>query len=204
MLRVDGLKTPLRKNQEEVRDVNRRAADLIHVTQCNTLMYEIKTKSRVMKQEELIKELTATMETAKKKAADFELQVKNLQADVKALGEADKENTQLRADVSRLKNELAQTQADHKAKLEAEQDRLISENERDCEERMKMALSLIYPNTDWVFFDLRYKYATEVFDAQVLGTKKSTPFEEWAGIAEEEEEEQAKEQAPGEANEAQA
>ncbi|XP_021775636.1 uncharacterized protein LOC110739500 [Chenopodium quinoa] len=107
MLRVDGLKVPLRKKQEEVKDANRREADLIDVTQYNTLMYGIKSKSQEMKQEELIKELTATMETTNKKAADFELQVKNLQSDVKALGDADKENTQLRADVSRLKNKLA-------------------------------------------------------------------------------------------------
>ncbi|XP_021745970.1 uncharacterized protein LOC110711841 isoform X2 [Chenopodium quinoa] len=76
MLRVDGLKVPLRKKQEE---------------------------------EELVKELTAAADMANKKADDFKLQVKNLQADVKALGDADKEDTQLRADVSRLKNELAQT-----------------------------------------------------------------------------------------------
>ncbi|XP_021745967.1 uncharacterized protein LOC110711841 isoform X1 [Chenopodium quinoa] len=109
MLRVDGLKVPLRKKQEEVRDANRRATDLINVTQYNTLMYKIQTKSREMKQEELVKELTAAADMANKKADDFKLQVKNLQADVKALGDADKEDTQLRADVSRLKNELAQT-----------------------------------------------------------------------------------------------
>ncbi|XP_021717582.1 uncharacterized protein LOC110685290 isoform X3 [Chenopodium quinoa] len=204
MLRVDDMMVPLRKKQEEVRDAYRRATDLINVTQYKTSMYEIQTKSREIKQEELIKELTADAETANKKAADFELQVKNLQPDVKALGEADKENTELRVDVSRLKNELAQTQVNHKAKLEAEQGRLISENKRDCEERMKMDWSLIHPDTDWAFFNLRYKYAIEVFDAQVLGTKKPAPFEEWAGIVEEEKEEQVEEQAQGETDEAQA
>lgn len=54
-------------------------------------------------------------------------------------------------------------------KLLAEQNRLVIENERDFKARMKMAWSMIHPDTDYAFFDLRYKYATEVFDAQVLG-----------------------------------
>ncbi|XP_021758382.1 uncharacterized protein LOC110723338 [Chenopodium quinoa] len=48
-------------------------------------------------EEKLIKQLTAAVETENKKAIDFELQVKNPQPDVKALGDADKKNTQLRA-----------------------------------------------------------------------------------------------------------
>ncbi|XP_021768005.1 uncharacterized protein LOC110732378 [Chenopodium quinoa] len=167
MLKVDGMKVPLRKKQKE---------------------------------EELIKELTAAADRANKKAADRELEVNKLKADVKALGEADKENNELKAEVTRLKNELAQTQMEHKDQLAAEQDQLVTENERDCEERMKMAWSMIHPDTDYAFFDLRYKYATEVFDAQVLGTEKPTPFEEWADI---EEEEHAEEIVPGEAGEAQ-
>ncbi|XP_021722481.1 hyaluronan mediated motility receptor-like [Chenopodium quinoa] len=138
MLRVDGMKVPLRKKQEEVRDAQRRAADLIDVTQYKTIMYELETKRREMKQGKLIKELTAAAEEANKKAADFDTQVNNLKADVKALGEVDKENTKLKAEVTRLKNELAQTQTEHKDQLVAEQDRLVTKNERDCEERMKM------------------------------------------------------------------
>ncbi|XP_021752690.1 uncharacterized protein LOC110718188 [Chenopodium quinoa] len=94
MLRIDGLKVPLRKKQEE---------------------------------DELIKELTMAMETANQKASDLELQVKNLQFDLKALEGSNKENTELREDVSRLRTELAQTQADHKAELAAKQERLIAE-----------------------------------------------------------------------------
>ncbi|XP_021717574.1 uncharacterized protein LOC110685290 isoform X2 [Chenopodium quinoa] len=201
------LRTLTRSEKEAVPGVHQVNIDRINsllakvMLRVDDMMVPLRKKQE---EEELIKELTADAETANKKAADFELQVKNLQPDVKALGEADKENTELRVDVSRLKNELAQTQVNHKAKLEAEQGRLISENKRDCEERMKMDWSLIHPDTDWAFFNLRYKYAIEVFDAQVLGTKKPAPFEEWAGIVEEEKEEQVEEQAQGETDEAQA
>ncbi|XP_021729404.1 uncharacterized protein LOC110696425 [Chenopodium quinoa] len=61
-------------------------------------MYELETKRREMKQKELIKELTAAAEEANKIAIDFETQVNNIKANVKALGEADKENTELKAE----------------------------------------------------------------------------------------------------------
>ena len=118
-------------------------------------MFEIQTKAREMKQEELIRELTAAADTTNKKAADCELQVNKLKDDIKTLGEADKENTELKAEVTRLKDELAKTKTEHKDQLAAEQERLVTENERECEERMKMAWSLIHPDTDYAFFDLR-------------------------------------------------
>ncbi|XP_021728359.1 uncharacterized protein LOC110695438 isoform X2 [Chenopodium quinoa] len=145
------------------------------------------------KQEELIKELTAAVKTTNNKVSDLELELKNAKSNLKALEEAlegdEQENTKLREDISRLQVEMVQMQSDYKAELAKEQDRLVPENERDCEERMKMAWQLIHPNTDWEFFNLRYQYATEVYDAQTLGLAAPTPFKEWAGIVSDEEEE---------------
>lgn len=78
MLRVDGLKVSLRTKQEEVRDANKRAADILNVAQYHCIINEIATKSREMKQEELIKEHTTSVETTNKKLSDLQLQVQNL------------------------------------------------------------------------------------------------------------------------------
>ncbi|XP_021725084.1 uncharacterized protein LOC110692395 [Chenopodium quinoa] len=192
MLRVDGLKAPLRKKKEEVRDAQKRATDLIDVCQYNSLMLEIHTKAREMKQEELIQQLTTAADTANKTAADRQLQIDQLKTDIQALKDAVKEKTGLKEEVTRLqgeldktKNDLVKSKKDALDQLAAEQTRLVNENERDCEARMKMAWSMIHPETDYAFFDLRYKYATEVFDAQVLGLQQPASFEEWAGLGEE-------------------
>ncbi|XP_021717007.1 uncharacterized protein LOC110684877 [Chenopodium quinoa] len=117
-----------------------------------------------------------------------------------ALKDAEKERARLKDEVTRLreeldktKNELVKSMKEALDHLSAEQTRLVTENERDCEARMKMAWSMIHPDTDYAFFDLRYKYGTEVFDAQVLGLKQPAPFEKWADIGDE----QAEEEVPG-------
>ncbi|XP_021751614.1 uncharacterized protein LOC110717261 isoform X2 [Chenopodium quinoa] len=46
MLRVDGLQVPLRKKQEEVRDAQRRAFELIDVSQYNAIKYDMENKRR--------------------------------------------------------------------------------------------------------------------------------------------------------------
>ncbi|XP_021717013.1 uncharacterized protein LOC110684884 [Chenopodium quinoa] len=189
MLRVDGLQVPLRKKQEEVRDAQRRASELIDVSQYNAIRYDLETKRRELEQEELLKQTIAAAEAKKARADGLALKVNDLQADLKALEGADKENADLRADINRLKNELASSQAAHKEKLKKEQSRLIAENETDNVERVKLAWGLIHPDYDYEFFDLRYKYASEVYDAEVLGLDPPAPFEEWAGLVKEEQQE---------------
>ncbi|XP_021738028.1 uncharacterized protein LOC110704536 [Chenopodium quinoa] len=149
----------------------------------------METKRRELEQEDLLKETIAAAEAEKARADELDLNVKNLQADLKALEGVDKENTNLRYENNRLKNELASSQAAHKEELEKEQRRLIAENETDNEERMKLAWGLIHPDYDYEFFDLRYKYASEVYDAKVLGLDPPASFDEWAGLVEEEQQE---------------
>ncbi|XP_021729776.1 involucrin-like [Chenopodium quinoa] len=189
MLRVDGLQVPLRKKQEEVRDAQRRASELIDVSQYNAIRYDMETKRRELEQEELMKQTIEAAEAEKARADELDQKVKNLQADLKALEGADKENADLRADNNQLKNELASSQAAHKEELEKEQRRLMAENETDNEERMKLAWELIHLDYDYEFFDLRYKYASEVYDAKVLGLDPPASFDEWAGLVEEEQQE---------------
>ncbi|XP_021745504.1 putative uncharacterized protein DDB_G0274435 [Chenopodium quinoa] len=189
MLRVDGLQVPLRKKQEEVRDAQRRASELIDVSQYNAIRYDMETKRRELEQEELPKKTIEAAEAEKARVDELDLKVKNLQADLKALEGADKENADLRSDNSRLKNELASSQAAHKEELEKEQRRLIAENETDNEERMKLAWGLKHPDYDYEFFDLRYEYTSEVYDAKVLGLDPPASFDEWADLVEEEQQE---------------
>lgn len=180
MLRVDGLRVPLRKKQEEVRDAQKRALDLIDVSQFHTIKYDLATKERELQQEELLKEAVLAGDEAKKKVDELELKVKDLQADLRALEGADKENANLRQKNSELTVQLTNIQAAHKKELNEELSRLITENEADCEERMKLAWGLIHPDSDFDYFNLRYLYASEVYEARVLGTPAPPPFDEWA------------------------
>ncbi|XP_021718834.1 RNA polymerase II degradation factor 1-like [Chenopodium quinoa] len=150
------MKTPLRKKQEEVRDAQKRAAKLLDVCQYNSIMLEVKTKAREMKQEELIRELTNAADNANKAAEDCKVEMDQLKADINNLKEADKERAGLKDEVTRLGNDLEQAKGE-------------------------------------------YKYATEVFDAQVLRLPQPAPFDEWDSL----EEEQAAKTVPGEAREAQ-
>ncbi|XP_021762505.1 arginine and glutamate-rich protein 1-like [Chenopodium quinoa] len=149
LLSVDGLSVPLRKKQEEVRDAQKRASELIDVCQFNAISYDLETEQRKLQQEELLKKAAAAGEAALKRVDELELQVKNLQTDLKARENADKENVNLLKDNSRLVAELANNQAADKKELEQEQLRLIAENEADCEERMKLAWSLIHPDFEY-------------------------------------------------------
>ncbi|XP_021757432.1 myosin-10-like [Chenopodium quinoa] len=156
MLRVDGLKTPFNKRQEEVRDANKRATEALNSAQYRSTLNDIKSKAKEIKQEEIIKELTTALERSNKKTSDLELELKNAQSELKALEAARSENTELREDVGRLKDEITRMQSEYKTELESEQERLVDENEKDCEERMKIAWNLIHPDFDWDYFGLRY------------------------------------------------
>lgn len=139
----------------------------------------METEQRKLQQEELLKKAAEAGEAALKRVDELELQVKNLQTDLKALENADKENVNLRKDNSRLVTELANNQAAHKKELEEEQLRLIAENEADCEERMKLAWNLIHPDFEYKYWNLRYQYASEVYEAKVLGADPPPAFDEW-------------------------
>ncbi|XP_021761152.1 uncharacterized protein LOC110725985 [Chenopodium quinoa] len=147
MLRVDGLRGPFRRKQEE---------------------------------EEMIRSLTAANDEANSRADDLDKQLKDAKSDLKALEDADKENAQLRADVNRLGVELVNLRNKQSDELAQEQKPLTEENERDNLARLKITWSLLYPEIDFEVYKLRYDYASEVYDAQLLGDAPPPRFKDWA------------------------
>ena len=180
MVWVDGLRVPFRKKQDEVNDAKKRAQQNLNSAEYAYYMSDLAIKAVELKQEELVKTLTAANDAATNRINDLELQLKNAGSDLRALEGADKENANLRKDNSRLVAELATLKAKHKEELDAEQSRLINENERDNEVRLKMAWQLLYPDVDFAVYKLRYEYATAVYDAEVLGDPAPPRFKVWA------------------------
>ena len=180
MVRVDGLRLPFRKKQEEVTDAKRRALANLNSAEHAYINFDVEIKALEMKQEELVRTLTTANDEANAKIQELEAQLKTAGSDLKALEGADQENVSLRADKSRLIGDLASLKDKHAAELQAEQARLIKENERDNEIRLRYAWGLLYPEVDFEVYKLRYNYATEVYDAKVLQDTPPASFEEWA------------------------
>ena len=59
MLRVDGLRGPFRRKQEEVNDAKRRALENLNSAEYANYMCDLEIKVVELKQEELIQSLTA-------------------------------------------------------------------------------------------------------------------------------------------------
>ena len=180
MVRVDGLRVPFRKKQEEVTDAKKRAQANLNSAEYAYINFDLEIKALELKQEELVKTLTAANDEANSRISDLELQLKTAGSKLKALEGADKENADLRKDKSRLIAELATLKSQHQEELKAEQGRLIKENERDNEIRLRMPWGLLYPEVDFEVYKLRYNYATEAYDAKVLGDPAPPRFKDWA------------------------
>lgn len=72
MLRVDGLRGPFMRKQEEVNDAKWRAIENLNSDKYANYMCELKIKEVELKMEELIRSLTATNDEANSRANDLE------------------------------------------------------------------------------------------------------------------------------------
>ena len=106
MLRVDGLRGPFRRKQEKVNDAKKRATQNLNSAEYDNYMCDLKIKAVQLKQEELIRNLTAANDAANNRANNLEQQLNNAQSDLKELEEADQENSKLRVDIAQLGVEL--------------------------------------------------------------------------------------------------
>ena len=133
-----------------------------------------------LKQAEQPKNLFAALETAKKRASDVETSLKKAQEDLKALQGVAQENTGLKAEVERLKKDAEQVQMNIKATIEAEQDRLVAENEEDSDTRMKIAWNALYTGKEYGIWTLAFQYVEDVVYMREKGHPESELFEAWA------------------------
>ncbi|XP_021764042.1 uncharacterized protein LOC110728707 isoform X2 [Chenopodium quinoa] len=153
MLRVEGLKKAYARKCEEADNIKR----------LQKVLDEAGTKIHNLK--------------AEKDNAEAEL--KKVNDSSKLLEVARKENTNLLADNVRLKEAAAKASDNFKATLEAEQSRLIEENEQDCIARMQKASSLVHPDAEYTVWELAYKHADLAIDAQETNQLAPEPYEEW-------------------------
>ncbi|XP_021729403.1 uncharacterized protein LOC110696424 [Chenopodium quinoa] len=131
LLRMEGLKKAYIRKQEE--------ADQVKSLQ--NALKESKTK---------IDNLQAALDNA-------EDELKKHEEPLKRLEQAEKNSKRLQLEKDRLVKEAADAQRNFQATLEADQSRLIEENEQDCKNRMKRAFSIIHPGTDYNVWELAYK-----------------------------------------------
>ncbi|XP_021773877.1 uncharacterized protein LOC110737840 isoform X1 [Chenopodium quinoa] len=186
MLRVEGLKKAYARKCEEVRLAKRDASDAHNVAQYSMIMHELKTKSIIMQQADSIKTLQKSLDEAHTKIFNIQAAKENAEAELKKVTDsskllevARKENTNLLADNVRLKEAAAKASNNFKATLEAEQSRLIEENEQDCVARMQKAWSLVHPDTEYTVWELAYKYADLAIEAEESQQPAPEPYEEW-------------------------
>ena len=149
MVRVDSLRGPFRRKQEEVNDAKRRALENLNFAEHSDYMCNLKIKAVELKQEELIRSLTAANDEANSRADDLDKQLKDAKSDLKALEDADKENAQLRTHNNRLRVELINLRNKKSDELAQEQKRLTEENERDNLARLQITWNLLYPQIDF-------------------------------------------------------
>ena len=69
MLRVDGLRVPFRRKQEEVNDAKKSASKALNSAEYSKIMCDVEIKAVELKQEELIKSLTAAADVANAKVS---------------------------------------------------------------------------------------------------------------------------------------
>lgn len=180
MLRVDGLKRPYARKREEVKRATRSARDSQDVAEYQCTINELETKAELMQQADQIKGLQKALDEAKEKANTAETNLKKAEEDLKALQGASQENVKLKAEVERLKKDAERVQMNIKATIEAEQDRLIAENEADSDARMKIAWEALYPNKDYGLWALAFQYAENVVYLREKGEPEPESFEAWA------------------------
>ncbi|XP_021729428.1 MAP7 domain-containing protein 1-like [Chenopodium quinoa] len=153
LLRVEGLKKAYIRKQEE--------AD------------QVKSLQQALKESKLkIDNLQAALDNA-------EDELKKHEEPLKRLDQAEKSSKRRQLENDRLVKEAAGAQRNFQATLEADQSRLIEENEQDCKNRMKRAFSIIHPGTDYNVWELAHKYADLSILAEEEGKPGPKPYEQW-------------------------
>ncbi|XP_021773878.1 uncharacterized protein LOC110737840 isoform X2 [Chenopodium quinoa] len=145
-----------------------------------------KAYARKCEEADSIKTLQKSLDEAHTKIFNIQAAKENAEAELKKVTDsskllevARKENTNLLADNVRLKEAAAKASNNFKATLEAEQSRLIEENEQDCVARMQKAWSLVHPDTEYTVWELAYKYADLAIEAEESQQPAPEPYEEW-------------------------
>ena len=117
MIKIEGCKGWQRRQREEVREANARARKTLNKAEYDVSLFDKLTNECMLLQAEAANRLRHDVEDAKKKALEV----------------ADSENTSLRAEVDRLKNDLVAQRRQLKEQAEKDQVKLIEENERETE-----------------------------------------------------------------------
>ncbi|XP_021723749.1 MAP7 domain-containing protein 1-like [Chenopodium quinoa] len=153
LLRMEGLKKAYIRKQEEANQVK----------SLQQALKESKTK---------IDNLQAALDNA-------EDELKKHEEPLKRLDQAKKSSKRLQLENDSLIKEAVDTHRNFQTILEADQNQLIEENERDCESRMKRAFSIIHPGADYNVWELAYKYADLAILAEEEGKPRPEPYEQW-------------------------
>ncbi|XP_021717323.1 uncharacterized protein LOC110685171 isoform X2 [Chenopodium quinoa] len=186
LLRVEGLKKAYIRKREKVRSAKRLADDAHNVAEYSMIVHDLETKSIIMRQADQVKTLQKALNESKVKFDNVKVALDNAEKELKEheepfkrMDQAEKASTRLQQENDRLIKEAAATKGNFQATLEAEQSRLIEENEQDCENRMKRAFSIIHPGTDYNVWELAYKYV----DLAILAEEENQPgpeyYEKW-------------------------
>ena len=173
---MDALKRPYARKREEVRRANRRAEESVDLAQYECTMTDIRTKHQLMQQAERVKQVTDENGRLSTQLHNKEAELENAQQELEGLG---KKFSTLELGHNHLRKQMESAQGNFEETLKAEQLRLITENEADCQARMEMAWELINPGADYETWSLAYEYADEVINAREDGEPEPPPFETW-------------------------
>ncbi|XP_021731308.1 uncharacterized protein LOC110698217 [Chenopodium quinoa] len=186
LLRVEGLKKAYICKQEEVRRAKRSADDAHSVAHYFMIVHDLETKAIIMQQADQVKSLQQALKESKLKVDNLQAALDNAKDELKKheeplkrLDQAERSSKRLQLENDRLVKEAADAQRNFQATLEADQSRLIEENEQDCKNRMKRAFSIIHPGTDYNDWELAYKYANLAILAEEEGQLGPGPYEQW-------------------------
>ena len=185
MLRVQGLRQPLKEKSKEVTVAKARAESALDRAQFDIAQNEYLTLDMMYSQAEANMQVKKDLDSARLRITSLKKEITTLKEKLEPLQDAKEEAERAKQKVGRLEQRLSNQEHQLKSKFESvadqEREALVKQMMSDYEAIMRDTWAAVQPDSDYQIWKSKFDEASKAFDARLIEEAENAEAEESSG-----------------------
>ncbi|XP_021759093.1 inner centromere protein-like [Chenopodium quinoa] len=185
MLRVQGLRLPLKEKSKEETVAKARAESALDRAQFDIAQNEFLTLDMMYSQAEANMQVKKDLDSARLRITSLKKEITTLKEKLEPLQDAKEEAERAMQKVGRLEQRLSNQEHQLKSKFESVADQvreaLVKKMMRDYEAIMRDTWAAVQPDSDYQIWKSKFDEASKAFDARLIEEAENAEAEESSG-----------------------
>ena len=185
MLRVQGLRQPLKEKSKEVTVAKAQAESALDRAQFDIAQNEYLTLDMMYSQAEANMQVKKDLDSARLRITSLKKEIKTLKEKLEPLQDVKEEAERAKQKVGRLEQRLSNQEHQLKSKFESvadqEREALVKQMMSDYEAIMRDTWAAVQPDSDYQIWKSKFDEASKAFDARLIEEAENAEAEESSG-----------------------